>query len=196
MSDSINLKVVQVAAILSSAFASGGILSLSFLTVPTLLLPERPPERPTTSSSSELPTPATPISHVVRQWSYVYDTGKTIYPSIAASSALAFSYLAYILRGRPDKFSKLYLTAAAVTLSIVPYTLGVMLPTNKRLEARAKHVGREGMKSAEISEEEKAKREKEDREVPGLMMKWAWLNAIRGIFPLMGAVIGATAALC
>jgi hypothetical protein len=132
--------------------------------------------------------------------------GKRIFPSIIASSALAFTYVAYVLRSRPDKFSRLYLAAAAVSMAIVPYTLGVMMPTNRRLESHAKRgimaatyesaaaaEGKEGI--LHITEEEKAKMEKEDDEIPGLMMKWAWMNVVRGFFPLLGAAIGATAAL-
>ena len=130
-----------------------------------------------------------------------------------ASSALAFTYLAYAQRGRADKFStRLYLAAAAVSLVIVPYTFGVMMPTNRRLQSRAKRDIKAGYESAQAaegkegppyvseeeivkSEEEIVKREKEDEEIPGLMIKWAWLNAIRGVFPLVGAAIGVTAAL-
>ena len=123
-----------------------------------------------------------------------------------ASSALAFSYLAYAQRSRADKFSpRLYLAAAAVSLVIVPYTFGLMMPANNRLQSRAKRdikAGYENAQAAEgkegppdVTEEEIVKRKKEDEEIPGLMMKWAWLNAIRGVFPLMGAAIGITAAL-
>lgn len=165
--------------------------------IPTLLLPPPPSKKPEQKRA---------ISHITHQWLHAYDMGKHIYPSIVASSALAFTYLAYAQRSRADKFPpRLYLAAAAMSLAIVPYTLGVMMPTNKRLQGRAKRdikAGYESEQAAEgkegppdVSEEEIIQREKEDEEIPGLMVKWAWLNAIRGAFPLMGAVIGVTAAL-
>ena len=162
--------------------------------VPTLLLP--PPSKKPENRA---------ISHVTHQWLHAYDMGKRIFPSIVASSALAFTYLAYAQRTRPDKFPRLYLAAAAMSLAIVPYTLGVMMPTNNRLRSRARRGVRAGYESAQaaegkegplsVSEEEKVKMEREDEEIPGLMVKWAWMNAVRGVFPLMGAAFGVTAAL-
>lgn len=85
-------------------------------------------------------------------------------------------------------------------MAVVPYTLSVMMPTNKRLEDHAKRgiiaaTAAEGKEGINITEGEKAKMEKEDDEIPGLMMKWAWMNVIRGFFPLTAAAIGAAAAL-
>lgn len=78
-------------------------------------------------------------------------------------------------------------------MSIAPYTLAVMLPTNKRLMERA---ARKDVTPKQGEQEENAQqREYEDRQIPDLMVMWAWLNAIRGLFPLVGAVIGASAAL-
>ena len=164
--------------------------------IPTLLLPPPPSKKPEKRA----------ISHITHQWLHSFELGKRIFPSIVASSALAFTYLAYAQRSRADKFSpRLYLAAAAVSLVIVPYTFGVMMPTNRRLQSRAKRDIKAGYESAQaaegkegppyVSEEEIVKREKEDEEIPGLMIKWAWLNAIRGVFPLVGAAIGVTAAL-
>jgi len=74
-----------------------------------------------------------------------------------------------------------------------------MLSTNARLEARATRddkVEREGKEGMAMSAEEEARRAREDREVPGLIRKWAFLNTIRGLFPLLGAAIGMAATLC
>ncbi|KAK2460998.1 hypothetical protein APHAL10511_006939 [Amanita phalloides] len=197
MPNSFSFNLALVIAILSSAFASGGIISLSLLTVPALLLPSAslPP------SSSPSRAPATPLSHLAHQWLLIHHRGKHIYPSLAATSALAFSYLAtYSLHSRPDKLARMYVTAAAFTIAIVPFTLGVIMPTNRRIEAcamRHLRLDQESEKEEEEEDKDKAEREKEDQDMPQLMVKWAWLNTIRGVFPLMGAAIGATAAtLC
>ena len=69
---------------------------------------------------------------------------------------------------------------------------------NGRLKARATRddaslaEGKEGMV---MGEEEVAKREREDREVLGLLCKWAWLNGIKALFPLVGAVVGLCATM-
>jgi len=182
-----SLKVAQATAIITSAFASGGILTISFLSVPALLLPARP----TPGSQASSSPPSHLISQVTQQWRWAYNVGKVIFPSLAASSALAYTYLAYALKH--SKISQTYLAAAAVTMSIAPYTLAVMLPTNKRLMERA---ARKDVTPKQGEQEENAQqREYEDRQIPDLMVMWAWLNAIRGLFPLVGAVIGASAAL-
>ncbi|KAJ9224949.1 hypothetical protein DTO021C3_5876 [Paecilomyces variotii] len=186
-------KVAQAVGILCSAFASGGILSLSTLTVPALTLPGR-------SETIKSDTPASTPSHITHQWLNVYDKGKIMFPSLALTSAVAYSYLAYTLRhtASAGRVGRLYLIAAATTITIVPFTLGVMLPVNKRLEAHATRddaAEKEGKEGMAMSAEEEAKRAREDREVPGLLEKWSYLNAGRSVFPLAGAVIGITAVL-
>ncbi|KAM6492428.1 protein of unknown function (DUF1772) domain containing protein [Amanita muscaria] len=183
-----SLKVAQATAIITSAFASGGILTISFLSVPALLLPARP----TPGSQASSSPPSHLISQVTQQWCWAYNMGKVVFPSLAASSALAYTYLAYALKH--SKISQTYLAAAVVTMSIAPYTLAVMLPTNKRLMERAARKDVTPKQQGE-QEENAQQREHEDREIPDLMVKWAWMNAIRGLFPLVGAVIGASAAL-
>ncbi|KAJ9214617.1 hypothetical protein DTO166G4_3673 [Paecilomyces variotii] len=193
MSDTPSYKVAQAVGILASAFASGGILSLSTLTVPALTLPGR-------SETIKSDTPASTPSHITHQWLNVYDKGKIMFPSLALTSAVAYSYLAYTLRhtASAGRVGRLYLIAAATTITIVPFTLGVMLPVNKRLEAHATRddaAEKEGKEGMAMSVEEEAKRAREDREVPGLLEKWSYLNAGRSVFPLAGAVIGITAVL-
>ncbi|GAD93348.1 hypothetical protein PVAR5_1958 [Paecilomyces variotii No. 5] len=197
MSDTPSYKVAQAVGILGSAFASGGILSISTLTVPALTLPER---SAIIKIPSKTDTPGSTLSHVTHQWLNVYDKGKLMFPSVALTSALAYSYLAYTLRhtARGGKVARLYLIAAATTMTIVPYTLAVMLPVNKRLQAHATRddaAEKEGKEDMATSAEEEAKRTREDREVPGLLETWTYMNAGRSLFPLAGAVVGITAAL-
>ncbi|KAL2001670.1 hypothetical protein VTN02DRAFT_1423 [Thermoascus thermophilus] len=202
MADNCSFKLAQAVGILGSAFASGGILSVSFLTVPAILLPARNSKLSTSTGG----TPASTISHLTHQWLHVYDRGRFTFPALAAGSALAYTFLACTLHNSPGgrsptgagKFAQMYLAAAAATLAIVPYTLLFMRPTNMRLEARARRddaVEREGKEGMAMSAEEEARRAREDRETPGVIRKWACLNTIRGIFPLVGAAVGMAAML-
>jgi hypothetical protein len=131
------------------------------------------------------------VSHLTHQWLHIYDIGKIVFPSIALTSVLFNSYVAYAVRGvSGGRLSRLYLTAAALTITIAPYTIGLMAPTNKRLEAHATRDD-DGQAKGEDAEEERVLRESEDREVPALLAKWTRLNTVRGLFPLLGAAVGA-----
>jgi hypothetical protein len=122
-----------------------------------------------------------------------------IAPSIAAVCASTYTYLGYAARSsslassltlssRPrTTTSNLYFLAAALTIGIAPFTVGVMMPVNNRLKAIATEA------PVEVRDE-KAQRE-EDEEVKGLLEKWNGLNAFRGVLPLVGAVVGVVAAL-
>lgn len=109
-----------------------------------------------------------------------------------------FAYLGYAARGtgtvgssalirsqNASTTSNLYYLAAALTVGIAPFTLGVMWPTNTKLKEFAQ---KEYVAGAEGDE-------KEAVEVQGLLKKWSCLNAVRGALPLVGAAVGAAAAL-
>lgn len=122
------------------------------------------------------------------------------FPPLAVTSALAYSYVAYSLRhtASAGKVAKLYLIAAATTISIVPFTFVVMCPLNRRLEAHATRddaAEKEGKEEMAMSAEEEAKRAREDQEIPGLLQRWTCLNIGRSLFPLAGAAIGIAAVL-
>jgi hypothetical protein len=83
-------------------------------------------------------------------------------------------------------------------MSIVPFTFTAMRKTNAKLKAHAKRddaAGAEGTKGMVVSEQEKAKRARDDSEVPELLQHWGKLNLIRAVFPLVGAGIGFYAAV-
>lgn len=90
---------------------------------------------------------------------------------------------------RNGRLSRLYLTAASLTIGIVPFTLGVMAPTNKRLEAHATRDDRHDDNS--VKQQDEAVCQEQDREVPALLERWTRLNTVRGVFPLLGAALGA-----
>lgn len=62
------------------------------------------------------------------------------------------------------------------TISQLPWTLVVMMPGIKKLNAVAE--------SREMQEKADA------REVEGLLREWTWMNVVRGGFALVGGLVG------
>ena len=125
-----------------------------------------------------------------KQWKVLYRKGLAVAPPFAALTSMTFGYLSYTFKqaGRPD--ADLYGLAAALVVGIVPYTLIFMRGTNNKLMARAaeadmldvtKDVTQVGLPEEESTNE--------------LLDKWAFLNAIRCVFPLMATALGMWATL-
>lgn len=174
------------------------MMCLSTMTIPNLALPAR---RHPGATIPAREVPGTPIPHLTHQFADVYERGKGIYPRLAVAASLANGYLAWALRDAPSlttsptgqSWTSFYVTTIVVTLGMVPWTLTAMKRTNDRLRAHAARDDAalaEGTKGMVLSETERARREKEDDEVPGLLWNWARLNICRSLFPLTGAVIG------
>jgi len=173
------------------------------LTIPVMVLPARRLRQ----AGAKAETCAASMSHLKQQWLWLYATGRATFPPLAATAALAYTYLSYL--SDDELLARLYITAAVSTISIVPFTLLVMMPTNNLLaEAAAARGGasprpavkREGV----LGEEEEVDKavvtmkqasEVEDEEFLRLVVKWARLNYLRHLLPLAGAVIGLTAIL-
>jgi len=195
------IRTVQAIGITSSAVLSGGILSFSVVLIPTLALPAHPTKRESDSSDQ----PGTPTSHLARQWRHSFNTGKHIAPPIALLSSTAYAYLAYLFRRatpvqEPElRTSNLYILAAALALSLVPYTLVVMMPTNQRLLVRAAQADDEAAtpveKERDMATTGVPAKAEEDAEVCGLLEKWSRMNVVRGCLPLAATVVGLFATL-
>ncbi|MBE3044688.1 DUF1772 domain-containing protein [Candidatus Bathyarchaeota archaeon] len=117
---------------------------------------------------------------LVRQWARLYHYGSLAAPPMAVTTFALYTYSALGLcaGGQPWE---LLAAAGATTLFIVPFTLGVMLPTNNALhglEARAnagEALKMEGLRA--------------------LVVKWGWLHLVRSLFPLAGVLLGISAVL-
>lgn len=72
----------------------------------------------------------------------------------------------------------LYSLAAILVPVIVPYTVGIMKPTNDQLHARA---DKYRLVAWDV---------KEDKELDDLLEKWTALNITRSLSPLAAAVVG------
>ena len=71
--------------------------------------------------------------------------------------------------------------AGLMTAAIVPYTMAIMGSVNDTLMEAANADGRMGLG---------------DEEVKDLVRRWSWLNAARGVLPLVGGVVGMWSELC
>jgi membrane protein YqaA with SNARE-associated domain len=147
--------------------------SLSLLTTPSLVQSLR--EKQVTPSTA------------AKIWAYVYNTGKTQNPPLAAITSAVFFYLAWSVREgtalsllAPRNSSLLYSAAGLLTGGIVPFTLACMMATNRALEA---------------SEGAKDEVEATRAEVETLLERWGVLNAVRAGLPLVGSIVGVMAVI-
>ena len=144
----------------------GGTLCISYLYIPSLLLAPNP--------------------LIVRQWKKSFDIGKIAHPAIALVSAIAYGYLAYQMKGTLDQHkAELYGLCVLSDLMIWPWTILVMMSTNKKLfrkhdEAMAVQ-GSEEVTEVGLPKGESAKE---------LVDWWSTLNVVRGCFPLVAAALG------
>lgn len=153
------------------------------MTIPTLVLPNpKSQDRPSSS-----PSPA----YIAHQWRNVYDVGKMIYPALALTASildLAAARVCYHSQGMgPEERSKtasLSVAAALLTTFIVPYTILVIMPVNRKLDAYRVPRAVEGKKGemTGLPDDEDA--------LSALLASWSRKNFVRGLFPLMGAVLG------
>ncbi|EXJ89991.1 hypothetical protein A1O3_03058 [Capronia epimyces CBS 606.96] len=166
-----------------SAIFLGANLGISYISVPTLLLssprsPLPPPANapdeasPTTTSSEK---PATKPPHLARQWQHIFDIGKKAGPATAVLASASFLYAFRSLPLAATRQRRLFLTAAGLCLTIVPFTFIAMQRTNNELERRAN--------AATKGEEEDIKLEArtgtvESYQTHDLLNRWATLNTL------------------
>ena len=118
-------------------------------------------------------------AQLTRQWLHLYDIGHKTAPPIALGTFGLYVYSALSERaaGKPWE---LLAAAGVTTLSIVPYTLLTMLPTNHELMRLEK----KGAAGEKLDLEETRR----------LARKWTWLHLVRSLFSLAGALLGVASA--
>ena len=103
-------------------------------------------------------------------------------PPFAIISAAASLGAAYTHRhSQATHRSKLFIASAVASLSIVPFTIIFMAPTNNALFEREESVrvkAEQDGKPIQVTEESKE-----------LLRKWRILNILRGMFPFIGALL-------
>ncbi|KAB8067973.1 DUF1772-domain-containing protein [Aspergillus leporis] len=169
----IGFRVAQAIGFTGAAWLSGNIAALSMNCVPGLIASRR----------EDLAPPLL----VVKQWRKVFEAGKAQNPPIAALTGAAFLYLAWSVRVGAPLFQRaaysrtgLYVAAATLTFSIVPYTFLTMSTTNNEL-----------LKMERLSTDLSSHDTKESAK---LLDKWVTLNGIRSLLPLAGGLMGMVAA--
>lgn len=109
--DPTSIRAAKALAVFISASGSGLLLGVSTFMVPRLL---------------ELPVPA-----MLRAWSRLLIASRNTLLALGAAAAVPYWYLAYRFWGL--RASKLYLLAGALCVATVPYTMVVVMPTNRKL---------------------------------------------------------------
>jgi len=134
-------------------------MTLSTIAVPVFL--------ETTSSPSQL----------YHQFIRTYNYGHRVMPAMAVATCTLYGFAAYRRRMMSKSWQALLL-AAAVTITMVPFTWIFMVPTNNtlfRLRAESEALSAYGGDLGEAQV---------------LLGKWSWLHLVRSCFPLAGAVVG------
>ncbi|KAI0595127.1 hypothetical protein F4775DRAFT_595616 [Biscogniauxia sp. FL1348] len=148
----------QATAVITGSFLSGAMMSLSLMAVPVLL-----------DSTTQAP-------QLFHQWTRMYHYGHQVLPTMAVGTLLLHGYTA--LRRRAAKRSwGIFLLAGIITVSMLPFTWLVMVPTNNEL-FRLETVSRTDPAVMTI---ENAKE---------LVVKWSWMHFTRSLMPLTGAILG------
>lgn len=174
-----SILTAKILGISTSLLAAGGILSLSAFVIP-----------PLTSPSS----PSTP-SATLQSLRLVFSRGSHVFPELASLASAAFAYVAYHapstasppLASTGSLYSSSsprasYVAASLLSISIAPFTVGVMVPAaNGRLR--------------ELMGRDAQGRGVEGREVQQLARWFGALNYVRGALLAAGGVVGLAAAL-
>ncbi|KAK7948748.1 N-acetyltransferase- GNAT family [Apiospora aurea] len=166
------LNIAALGCIISGSCASGIGMSASLLTMPALIRPDVPQDA------------------LVHQWHNLYRRGAALMPVLAGATTLSYWLVAYyhtlpspLELGAASSASgewRGFAAAGALTLAIVPYTLVVMMPTIRTLEA--------SMDGAAVVDEKGQRRATMSRgTAEALLRKWTQMNVVRSLIPLVGA---------
>ena len=116
-----------------------------------------------------------PAKTLHMQWNHLFDSGKRFFPFLIVATSALYLYLAYNV---PDA-RPLYLKAALCGLSIIPYTLVVMMPNIRKIQ------------QTEIKEED----EQVGLTLRADIKKWTRLNYGRSVMLGVAFLAGAWAAV-
>lgn len=154
-------RVLQTIGLTTTAILAGMSASFSLYTVPRLL---------------ESPTPL-----LLKQFKHMFAAGHDTVPAGTIIAATSFLYLAYDSRAAGSPAWRGYVTAAVLAVGIVPYTLAVMMGTNKVL--------------LDSAEEEDEKVSVKAASVKQLLDQWATMNLGRSLLLASAAVTATWTAL-
>jgi hypothetical protein len=112
---------------------------------------------------------------MLRQWQLAFNRGKKGMPPFAAAIMLSYAYISYTHYARGLEWRG-FAAAAALTISIVPFTFAFIMGNIKQIEAAI------ATKDPKTTGNEEAK---------GLLRTWGKLNLTRAMLPLAGAAAAA-----
>lgn len=176
---------------LSSCFVGMG-LSMSYVVVPTLLLPAPSAStKGSTSSSKRL----TSNPQLARQWRAVYDLGKAAALPLIFGSVLSYGYAAFQLPDTLQIQRNLFIASATLFALVLPYTLTIMHATNTELMQRAEAADTmEEISEDDVTEVGGPKASSlEGPKTEDLLRSWASLNVGRNILPILSIACAITA---
>ncbi|KAF2692025.1 hypothetical protein K458DRAFT_354231 [Lentithecium fluviatile CBS 122367] len=162
--------VAQAVGITASTYLLGTNASLSFISVPALMM--------------------APAPLAARQWKKVFDTGKAIGIALSIASALGTAYVAFHQDPSSLPF-KLNLAATLLFPSIIPFTLVFIGPVNAKLAYKAHALASSGSLADKDIEAGVAA----DETVHALLDVWATRNLARAAITGLGVVFAVWAAL-
>ncbi|KAL9129681.1 MAG: hypothetical protein Q9217_001923 [Psora testacea] len=160
------LLAAKIVGISTAFLTSGGIISLSYSTVPILR--------------------STPSHIALPHLDALFSSGSHIFPQLATLAASAFVFLAYNAPSGSDA-RMLYLAGAGGAVGIAPFTVLMMKPTNMTLREIETEEEKEGKKGIE--------KVGGDKRIKELMATFQWMNAVRGTIIAVGAGLGLAGAL-
>jgi hypothetical protein len=153
----------RVRAVPFSDRNAGTIASISLISIPAI--------------SRALKEDNLSAGHAVKLWRNTFEAGFALAPPIALATASSLGFCAWTARGlltHGVPSSRLYGISAAVTVGIVPFTIIFMKSTNDKLLRFAK---KEELTASESQEGE------------ALLKRWTFLNGVRSLLPLAGALL-------
>lgn len=178
-------RALQAASLFAVSAASGAALGLSFFVVPVLL---------------EAPTPL-----MLHLWERTLLRGRNILAPIALLSSLGFAGLAIQLSRASSSLSlpsahlasRCYAAAAVLATAVVPYSLLVVMPTNRKLLRRGELARALGpAAAAAAADDDDAVRPADEPESSkSLVDHWGMLSLGRSALLIASAALGFYASL-
>jgi hypothetical protein len=153
-------RTAQVLGLTSSIFLSGVNIGSSYLAIPILYT------RPSSMSTAF--------------FKEFYLRGAVSLVPIGIFSASCSAFVAFSVPAQQQR--NIWVIAALATFAQTPWTLLVMMKTNRRL--------------IDIATSGEVEREKtSEEEVVTLLRRWAWMNVVRGLLALGGGLAGLSAVM-
>ena len=185
MSDKpVSIRAAQAVAIFTSCSASGLSLGISTFLIPRIL--------------------DSPTRVMLHQLLDSVQVGSRLFPVLSATAAIPYWYLAYrFWNGTGGRFNaggglfglapaSTYLLAAGLQMAIVPYTLAVIYPINRKLARKAEEADA-AASQAEVDAKEAAGPVEESAKY--LVDHWGVMHLVRAALVAAGGIVGISASL-